>query len=115
MTEEGQNLYGGLFPGSPVIFLGHNDHVAWGHTVNHPDLVDIYELEMDPKDPLRYRVDDQWYELEQTFPVLEIRLWREIRWKVKREVLHSLYGPALRVGDRVLAIRYARHGFLPSA
>jgi len=107
MTEEGQNLYGGLFPGSPVIFLGHNDHVAWGHTVNHPDLVDVYELEMDPKDPLRYRVDGQWYELEQTFPVLEIRLWREFRWKVKREVLHSLYGPALRVGDRVLAIRYA--------
>ena len=41
--------------------------MAWGHTVNHPDLVDIYELEMDPEDPLRYRVDDQWYELEQTF------------------------------------------------
>jgi penicillin amidase/acyl-homoserine-lactone acylase len=107
LTEEGQNLYGGLFPGSPVVFLGHNAHMAWGHTVNHPDLVDIFELEMDPKNPLRYRVDDQWLELEQTFATLEIRLWRDIRWKVKREVLHSLYGPALRVGDRVLAVRYA--------
>lgn len=107
LSEEGQNLYGGLFPGSPVIFLGHNAHMAWGHTVNHPDLVDVYELEMDPDHPLRYRMNDRWLELEQSYATLEVRLWRDIRWKVRKEVLHSIHGPAIRVGDRVLAIRYA--------
>ena len=110
ISEEGQNIYGGLFPGSPVIFLGHNENIAWGHTVNQPDLVDIFELEIHPKNKNKYKIDGAWLDLERRLAPLEIRLWRDFRWTVNREVLYSIYGPAMRVGERVFAVRYAGIG-----
>ena len=110
ISEEGQNIYGGLFPGSPVIFLGHNENIAWGHTVNQPDLVDIFELEIHPENENQYKVDGEWLDLERRLAPLEVRLWRDFRWTVNREVLYSIYGPAMRVGGRVFAVRYAGIG-----
>ena len=107
ISEEGQNIYGGLFPGSPVIFLGHNEQIAWGHTVNQPDLVDVFELELHPENENQYNVDGEWLELERRLAPLEVRLWRDFRWTVNREVLRSIHGPAMRVGGKVYAIRYA--------
>ena len=107
ISEGGQNIYGGLFPGSPVILLGHNEDIAWGHTVNQPDLVDIFELEINPGNENQYKVDGEWLELERSLAPLVIRIWRNFRWKVNREVLYSIYGPAMRINDRVFAIRYA--------
>ena len=110
ISEEGQNIYGGLFPGSPVIFLGHNENIAWGHTVNQPDLVDIFELEIHPENKNKYKIDGEWLDLERRLAPLEVRLWRDFRWTVNREVLYSIYGPAMRVGGRVFAVRYAGIG-----
>ena len=59
-SEEGWNMVGGLFPGSPVVLVGHNDHLGWGHTVNAPDLIDVYELELHPSDPYLYKFDNEW-------------------------------------------------------
>ena len=56
LISEENNVYGGLFPGSPVILLGHNESIAWGHTVNGPDLVDVFELEMNPQNKRQYKV-----------------------------------------------------------
>ena len=44
-SEEGLDIQGGLFPGSPLISLGFTPDIAWGVTVNQPDLVDVYQLE----------------------------------------------------------------------
>ena len=46
--------------GSPYIGLGHNDKVAWAMTTGGPDTADVYALELDPKDLMRYRYDDEW-------------------------------------------------------
>ena len=110
ISEEGQNIYGGLFPGSPVIFLGHNENIAWGHTVNQPDLVDTFELELNPENENQYKIDGEWLELERRLAPLEVRLWRDFRWTVNREVLYSIFGPAMRVNGRVFAVRYAGIG-----
>ena len=56
-SNEGWNVSGGLFPGSPVIFKGYNEHLAWSHTVNDPDLVDIYELTLNPDDENQYLME----------------------------------------------------------
>jgi acyl-homoserine-lactone acylase len=48
ISDTGWNMLGGTFPGGPVIFHGHNEHLGWAHTVNHPDLIDVYQLEMNP-------------------------------------------------------------------
>ena len=43
-SEEGWDFYGALFPGSPIPLIGHNKYLGWSHTVNSPDLVDVYKL-----------------------------------------------------------------------
>ena len=48
-SNEGWNMVGGLFPGSPVVLVGHNENIGWSHTVNKPDLIDVYELTLNPK------------------------------------------------------------------
>ena len=48
-SDEGWNASGGLFPGSPVILKGYNENISWSHTVNKPDLVDVYELTINPR------------------------------------------------------------------
>jgi acyl-homoserine-lactone acylase len=56
VSDEGWNLLGACFFGSPYPSLGFNGHIAWSHTVNNPDIVDLYAITFDDKaDPLRYR------------------------------------------------------------
>ncbi len=56
VSGEGWNLLGACFFGSPFPTLGYNGHVAWSHTVNNPDIVDLYTVTFDDKaDPLNYR------------------------------------------------------------
>ena len=58
-SGEGWNLVGACFFGSPFPSLGYNGHVAWSHTVNNPDIVDLYTITFDDKsDPLKYRWGD---------------------------------------------------------
>src|SRR5262249_14396209 len=58
-SDEGWNLSGAAFFGSPFPTLGYNDHLAWSHTVNDPDIADVYkETFDDPAQPLSYRYGD---------------------------------------------------------
>ncbi|MFZ4618306.1 MAG: penicillin acylase family protein, partial [Rectinemataceae bacterium] len=45
-SEEGLDVVGGTFPLLPVVVLGHNRELGWSFTVNKPDLVDVYRLEV---------------------------------------------------------------------
>ena len=110
VSEEGLNLYGGLFPGSPIVLLGHNQNLAWGHTINYPDLIDVYKLEINPNSPNEYRFDGQWRSLEIRKVPIEVRLWRNLRWTFHQEALWSAHGPALRNANGVYAVRYAGIG-----
>ncbi|NUN97248.1 MAG: acylase [Candidatus Omnitrophica bacterium] len=106
-SEEGWDATGGVFPGTPVILLGHNRDLGWAHTVNSPDLIDIYVLEMNPDNPNQYRFDGEWKDLEVREVGIRVRLWGPFFWTVKRETLWSLYGPTVRQEHGVYSIRYA--------
>lgn len=55
-SNEGWNLSGATFPGSPFPTIGHNEHLGWSHTVNNPDIIDVWEEKFDdPNNPLNYR------------------------------------------------------------
>lgn len=109
-SEEGWNMTGGLFPGSPVVFHGHNDYLGWAHTNNYPDLVDVYVLEMNPAHPNQYRFDGQWRDLEVRKAPIKIKLLGPIHWTFNKEVFWSVYGPVVRRPHGVYAIRYAGMG-----
>lgn len=109
-SEEGWEAVGGLFPGAPVILHGHNRRLGWAHTVNRPDLVDVYALAMHPDDPLAYRFDGAWRRLESRTAEIEVKLLGPLRWTFRREVLWSVHGPALRTPRGVFALRIAGQG-----
>jgi penicillin amidase len=57
-TDEGWNMSGASFFGSFFPTIGHNEFLGWSHTVNAPDIVDVWEETFDkPGDPLAYRYD----------------------------------------------------------
>lgn len=109
-SEEGYDMAGGLFPGTPIIVNGHNRHLGWAHTVNAPDLVDVYVLKMHPEDENLYEFDGEWLALESETVTLRVRVLGPIVIPIQQEVLRSIHGPAVRTPHGVYAIKYAGMG-----
>ncbi|MBS2020382.1 MAG: penicillin acylase family protein [Deltaproteobacteria bacterium] len=108
-SEEGWNMSGALFPGAPLVLHGHNDHLGWAHTVNRPDLVDVYELERDPKAPGTYVLDGKNVPLEETQAPITIDTgFFDVT--VHKPVHHSVHGPVVVTEHGAWAIRYAGIG-----
>jgi acyl-homoserine-lactone acylase len=109
-SEAGWDAVGGVFPGAPVILHGHNRNLGWAHTVNKPDLIDVYALEMNPSDPNQYRFDGAWRALEVRTAAIEVKVLGPLHWTAHREVLWSVHGPVVRGPRGVFAIRIAGYG-----
>ncbi|MBL0949357.1 MAG: penicillin acylase family protein, partial [Pseudomonas sp.] len=104
-SEEGWDFAGATFPGSPYPFLGHNKTLGWTNTVNRPDLIDVYRLELND-DRTQYRLDGQWRDLEAK------RVWLKVKMgpftvPVPQTVYRSVHGPVILNGKGAFAIRYA--------
>ena len=107
-SDEGLDMAGALFPGSPFVLLGHNRDLGWTNTVNQPDLIDVYKLEMNEAGD-QYRFDGKWRPLEAR------RVWLPVKYgpftlPIPRMVYRSIHGPVIKNGDGVFAIRYAGIG-----
>jgi acyl-homoserine-lactone acylase len=109
-SEEGWDAVGGVFPGAPVILHGHNRRLGWAHTVNDPDLIDVYALTVDPSDPTRYLYDGAWRPFEQRTATIDVKLWGPLRVIVRREVPWSVHGPVVRGPRGTFALRLAGYG-----
>ncbi len=110
-TEEGWDMVGSLFPGTPMILHGASPHLGWAHTVNMPDLLDIYVLETDnERKPTKYKLDGAWRDLEKSKANFRVKLFGNFSWPVSRDVLWSEHGPVLVTKHGVYAFRYAGIG-----
>ncbi|BBI20182.1 penicillin amidase [Qipengyuania flava] len=109
-SEEGWHYAGANFPGSPFPFLGHNEHLGWTNTVNTPDMVDVYRLEMS-EDESQYRIGGEWRDLEATTVTLPVKLG-PVTLPIRRTVYRSVHGPVIRNDDGFFAIRYGGIGNL---
>lgn len=109
-SEAGWDAVGGLFPGAAVVLHGHNRHLGWAHTVNFPDLVDVYRLDVDPAHPDRYRFDGGWRQMETKSAPIEVKLLGPLHWTFHRDVQWSVHGPVLRTPHGVYALRIAGTG-----
>lgn len=103
-SEEGTNILGALFAGSPNILIGVNENLGWAHTVNQPDKTDVYALEMHPKETLKYKVDGQYLELIPKKASLTFR-FLGLPIKIKKTYFQSIYGPTLKNKKGYFALR----------
>ena len=103
-SEEGWNIIGANFPGAPCILHGCNEYLGWAHTVNAPDKLDIYQLEINPANKLQYKFDGQWLSLEEKNAALKVKI-SGIRINVNKKVYWSKYGPTIITPRGTFAIR----------
>jgi penicillin amidase/acyl-homoserine-lactone acylase len=109
-SNEGLNIMGGLFPSSVTIGVGFTENLGWGATVNKPDLVDIYVLDIDPNNLNRYRLDGEWKTLEVRDIDVDVKVFGFLNWTSTQEGLRSVHGPVLRTDHGTYAVRYAGMG-----
>ena len=106
-SQSGWNAHGGNFPGSFVVNVGFNKNIGWGATVNRPDVLDIFELTINPTNPDEYLLDKAWVPFEIEEDYLQIKLLGFLKIKSKQSFKYSKFGPVLEIQDKVFALRHS--------
>ena len=104
VSEEGTNIIGAAFPGTPCILTGANEYLGWTHTVNYPDKADVFALQMHPKKKDVYLVDGKPYKLEKFKAKLTVK-FLGINIPIKKKFYKSIYGPTLKNKTGVYSVR----------
>lgn len=103
-SEEGWNILGANFPGAPSILHGVNEHLGWAHTVNEPDKLDVYQLEINPANKTQYKFDGKWETLEEKVAHLKVKI-AGLKINVKKKAYWSKYGPTIITDRGTFSIR----------
>ncbi|MDP3739857.1 MAG: penicillin acylase family protein [Hyphomonadaceae bacterium] len=111
-SEEGLDIIGGVFPGTPLILHGAGPKLGWAATVNRPDVYDIFKLAVDDeKAPAKYQMDGQWKDL--TAKTISYNVLKDgVLEKVERTAYWSEHGPAWVTDKGVFAVSYTSAGNL---
>lgn len=110
-SEEGWDMIGGLFPGAPLILHGVAPDFGWAFTVNKPDLVDVYELDVDDKKkPTKYKFDGGWREMGRSVAHFRVKLFGPFSLPVSRPVYRTVHGPAFETPNGWRAVSFAGDG-----
>jgi acyl-homoserine-lactone acylase len=106
-TDEGWDMAGSTFPGAPVILHGHGPTLGWASTVNKPDLVDVYQLTMNPNNEEQYLLDGEWRDFEVKDAAIDVTFWGPIRWTFHETIYRSEHGPVFKTEKGAFALRWA--------
>ena len=101
-SDEGTNIIGTMYPGTPNVLIGVNEYLGWSHTVNYPDKTDVFKLRM--KNKRKYIVDDLEYDLEKYKAKITVKILG-IPIKINRKYFKSIYGPTLKNKSGYYSIR----------
>ncbi len=105
-SEEGWNILGSTFAGGLSIFHGANDYLGWAHTLNYPDLADVYELKMHPSEKLTYSFDGKWEKLSPYFTKAKIKLLGFLPLGLTQKFYQSKYGVTFQTDQGFFALRF---------
>jgi penicillin amidase len=88
LVAPGWDVIGATEPASPGVEDGHNERVGWGWTIFGMDQQDLYLEKLDPNDPLRYKTENGWEQMQ-----------------VEKSTFHVRGGP-----DVTKSLKFTRHG-----
>jgi acyl-homoserine-lactone acylase len=101
------SVTGAVIPGLPLVAMGHNGKVAWGYTVNYPDLADVYAEEINPDNPGQYKAVDGWRDFFQWEETFKVRTSEGLKEET-RTLRATHHGPVIRtIGNTAYAVRVA--------
>ncbi|MEM9730254.1 MAG: penicillin acylase family protein [Myxococcota bacterium] len=91
------DVYGASFGGFFGIQVGFNENVAWTHTVSDGNRFVVYDLELVPGNPTRYRYDDEVRDMTSREVTVEVLGEDGSVQEVSRTMWSSHYGPVIEV------------------
>ena len=68
------DVAGAALHGYPFIAIGFNKDLAWTHTVSLANRFSLYELKLNPDNPLQYDYDGEWRDIEQEVVDIQVKL-----------------------------------------
>lgn len=100
------NVVGVTFPGSPIVVIGHNNHLGWGITNMQADAVDYFVETMHADDPMQYQHRGQWK------PVTRITEEIAIRGEPNETLLidSTVHGPIVNRDERIITMQWSGLG-----
>jgi acyl-homoserine-lactone acylase len=105
-SEEGWNFLGATFAGGVTPFVGTNENLGWTHCVNYNDYSDVYELEMNPKKKLQYKMDGEWLELKKRVYKGKVKVLGFLKLGIRRKFYESVHGPVIKNKSGYYALRF---------
>lgn len=106
-SNEGWDMAGGTFPGSPIILHGTGPTLGWANTVNKPDLVDVYKLTVNPENENQYLLDGTWRDFDIEEADIDVTFFGPVRWTFHEPIYRSVHGPVFKTDKGAFAIRWA--------
>lgn len=92
------NAAGVSFLGVPILMIGFNENVAWTHTVSKAKRFGLFDLQLDPDNPLQYVVDGKVEPMQRrTVTIKTKQATGEIR-TVTRTLFRTRFGPVIDLG-----------------
>lgn len=89
------DVAGAALQGLPFIAIGFNRDVAWTHSVSFANHLTLYELKLNPENPLQYDYDGEWREIITETVDIQVQLADGSLETRSKTFYRSHYGPII--------------------
>lgn len=109
VSDQGWNLSGACLFGSPFPTIGYNGHLAWSHTVNQPNITNVYIMKFDdPDQPLKYRYGEEYRDASEVTVSIGVKTEQGVQPRQFR-IIRTHHGPIVaKRNDQLLAVKFAK-------
>ena len=83
----------------PWVGIGFNGDLAWTHTTSFAARFTLYELQLNPDDPLQYRYEDEWRDITTGEATIQVQLEDGSLEERSHTFYRSHYGPIVGLGE----------------
>ncbi|SFM36037.1 penicillin acylase family protein [Marinobacter zhejiangensis] len=85
--------------GLPAVVIGFNDHLGWTHTVSQSKRFTLYQLKLDPNDPMRYEFDGAFRDITSKTVTIDVKQPDGSLAQHSQPVYFSHFGPMVNLSS----------------